>query len=396
MLLIFSLFFPVPLLMQFIHTLDPGKVIRWLGLIALYLALQSLLTEYLLENVVSPSSDSVIILFIDLFSVNAEQTIPTWYATVQLFVSAGLLAVITAVKTQNRDPYGRYWAGLSLIFLYLSIDEGAVIHEIFSDALEVVYTPSGYLTFPWLIVFVPLVIIIGLLYLRFLVHLPARIRNLFILAGLCYIGGAVVVEAISANRYAADGGVTFPYLAIATVEELLEMWGVALFIYALLSYMVVTGITAVFTPNPTLSNYQPSTTSRKPLLVATITLVIILNIAIIAWAFQQQSTPIEAIDTPFYQLVSNEFEEQGVVILGINELITADNPNAPSFANSLLTLFEDVMVVTLPTSQVSIAFASPSLPFTSDTLSQLVQQSGETNFIILSTSDLRAIAANSP
>ena len=381
--------------MQFIRTLDPGKVIRWLGLIALYLALQSLLTEYLLETVVSPSSDSIIILFIDLFSVNAEETIPTWYATVQLFVSAVLLAGITAVKYQNLHPYAHHWAGLSLIFLYLSIDEGAVIHEIFSDALEVVYTPSGYLTFPWLIVFVPLVILIGLLYLRFLWHLPTRIRNLFILAGLCYIGGAVVVEAISANRYFADGGVSFPYLAIATVEELLEMWGVALFIYALLSYMKVEGITAVFTPTSTPTNIQPATTNHKPLRLAAIGLILITNIALIIWSFQQ-TTPVDATDTPFYQLVSNEFEEQGVVILGFNEMITADNPNAPTLANALLTLFDDVLVITLPATQISIAFASPSLPFSSDTLAQLAQQSGETDFTILETATLRAIAANTP
>ena len=74
--------------------------------------------------------------------------------------------MITAVKHQSHAPHTRYWAGLALIFT--------------------------------------------LLYLRFLFHLPPRIRNLFILAGVCYVGGAVIVEAISANRYSLDGGV--PYL----------------------------------------------------------------------------------------------------------------------------------------------------------------------------------------
>jgi hypothetical protein len=381
--------------MQFTQTLNPGKVIRWLGLIALYLALQSLLTEYLLEEVLRGSSDSIIIPFIDLFSVNAEQTIPTWYAAVQLFVTAVLLGVITAVKHHSRDPYTRYWTGLTFIFLYLSMDEGAVIHEIFSDTLDLFYNPGGYLTFAWLIVFVPLVILFGLLYLRFLFHLPSRIRNLFILAGLFYVGGAVIVEAISANRYALDGGVTFPYLAIATVEELLEMWGVVLFIYALLSYAILEGMTAVFTPTASLKDDQtPVRLRRKHLRLATLAFLLGANILLVIWALGQQTAPVNAADTPFYQLVTDRFDGQGVVILGINEMITADNPAAPSIANALLTLFEDVMVITLADDQISIAFASSHLPFNSDTLSQLAQQSGETNFTILSTPTLRTIAAH--
>jgi len=69
------------------------------------------------------------------------------------------------------------------------MDEGAVIHEIFSDALQVRFDTSGYLTFAWIIAFVPVVIVIALLYLRFLWHLPPSVRNLMIVAGLLYVGG---------------------------------------------------------------------------------------------------------------------------------------------------------------------------------------------------------------
>jgi hypothetical protein len=61
----------------------------------------------------------------------------------------------------------------------------------------------------------------------------------------------VVVEAISANRYYLDNGVSFPYLAIATVEEFCEMLGVVLFIYALLSYMAALEYRAVLRFMPT-------------------------------------------------------------------------------------------------------------------------------------------------
>lgn len=376
--------------MQFATTLNPRKIIRWLGFIALYLAAQSLINEYLLENVLFSTRNDLLVSFLDLFSVNAEQTIPTWYATILLLASAVLLAVITAVKRQTHDPYARYWAGLSLIFVYLSLDEGAAIHELFSTPLETTFNTTGYLAFAWLIVFVPLLLIFALFYLRFLLHLPPRIRNLFILAGLTYVGGAVIVEAISANRYALAGGVTFSYLAIATVEELLEMWGVALFIYALLSYMVLERISAVFTPNA--APEQKPAIPRQKLRLSVAALLLLVNVALISWAFMQRSAPAEATATPFYQLVSEQFEGQGVVILGINEAITADSPTAPSIITSLLTLFNDVMIVTLPDQQVSVAFASPQLPFDQAMLTQLARQSGEDNFTILDASALRAIA----
>ncbi len=380
--------------MQITQTLIPGKVARWLGLIALYLAMQSLVVEYLLENVVPGSNSGLIVSFMDLFSVNAEKTIPTWYATILLFVSAVLLAWITAVTRQTPDPHARYWAGLSLIFLYLSIDEGAAIHELFSIPLETTFNTSGYLTFAWLIVFVPLLAVFALLYLRFLLRLPPRIRNLFIVAGLFYVGGAVVVEAMSANRYALDGGVTFPYLAIATVEELLEMWGVVLFIYALLSYMALAGITAVIVPaNQTTA--VAATAVPKRLGLAFGIFLLVANSALLAWAFRQQSTALTAADTTFYQLATEQFADQGVVILGINELISTDNPAAPPLVASLLTLFDDVVVITLPTDQVSIAFAGPYLPFTTDTLAQLARESGETDFTILDGASLQVIAAGS-
>ncbi len=379
----------------------PRKIALFLGIIALYLAMQSLINEYLLENVLNSKSGDFALAFLDLFSVNAEETIPTWYATILLFAAAALLFFIAAVTRRNKEPYARHWLGLGIIFLYLSMDEGAVIHEILSDVLQARFDTSGYLTFAWIIVFVPIVIIIALLYLRFLFHLPASIRNLLIVAGLLYVGGAVIVEAISANLYDIEGGVTFPYLAIATVEETMEMLGVVVFIFGLLSYALREQMTAVvtFSAEPATAVSSDSGNNqlfRKRLFGVFVVLVIVLNVAMVSWANGQQTEPVAAdpSSTPFYRTVTEQYAGQGVIILGVNELIEADNPAATPIATSLLTLFDDVMVVTLPASQASIAFASPSLPFDQETLSEIVRQSGEEEFVILDTTAVRAIAEN--
>jgi hypothetical protein len=377
-------------------SLHPREIALFLSIIALYLTVQSLLNEYLLENVFNSESGDLLLAFLDLFSVNAEETIPTWYATLLLFAASVLLFFIAAIKRRNKEAYAYHWLGLGFIFLYLSMDEGAVIHEIFSDALQARFDTSGYLTFAWIIVFVPLVIVIALLYLRFLWHLPPSIRNLFIVAGLLYVGGAVVVEAISANLYDSGGGVTFPYLAIATVEETMEMLGVVVFIFALLSYAALEQITAVlaFPPQPAAAVSTPTYT--KWIIGTAVVLILTANVMIVSWAKTQQTEPV-AIDPrsiPFYRTVSEEYDGQGVIILGVSELIQAENPAAVPIATSLITLFDDVMVVSLPTANISIAFASPSLPFDQETLAEIVRESGEEEFVILETTAVRKIVEN--
>lgn len=389
--------------MRFEYTFNPRKVALFLGTLSLYLALQSLIGEYLLENVLPPETNELITSLIDLFSVNTEQTIPTWYSTLLLFICAVLLAFIATVKQKNQESYRHHWTGLGFIFLYLSMDEGAVIHEIFSDTLGITFNTTGYLAFAWLILFVPLVIVFTLFYLRFLFHLLPPIRNLFAIAGLVYVGGAVIVEAISANRWYLEGGVSFPYLAIATVEELFEMLGAVVFIFALLSYMAMFEYTAVvrFSAVTQPAHFAANDFgTRKPswvwLLAGVIILVVGFNGVLYTWAISQQEEPVtvDPQTIPFYQTVTERYAGQGVMILGINEVIEPDNPAAQPIAASLLTLFDDVMIVTLPATRTSIAFASAVLPFDENVLAEILRQSGETEFIILDTPDVRAVAEN--
>jgi hypothetical protein len=76
-----------------------------------------------------------------------------------------------------------------------------------------------------------------LAYLSFLARLPARTRRLLLTAGAVYVGGALGVESISGWQAAAHGEHNLGYHLIVTLEELCEMMGVVLFIYALLDYL---------------------------------------------------------------------------------------------------------------------------------------------------------------
>ncbi len=213
------------------------KVARILTIIALCLALFSIGARTIEEVIGEENLSALVFNFLWALGVDHEESIPTWYSTVLLFGCAGLLGIIALAKRGSQDRFARHWIGLAIIFLYLSMDEGAALHEIFTRPMRELFAATGVLFFAWVIIGIPLVLIFAVAYLRFLVHLPARIRNLFIMAGMMYVGGAVVVEGIAANQWYLNDGSTLFYSAISSVEEFFEMTGVIVLIYALLSYV---------------------------------------------------------------------------------------------------------------------------------------------------------------
>lgn len=181
-----------------------------------------------------------------LFDVNNENNIPSWYSSITLLLCSLLLWLISEVKSRRQDQYANYWKGLSIIFLLLSLDEVASIHELLIPLGYAAHT-SGFLFFIWVIPGIIFALSIAVIYFKFLMALPAKIRYLFLAAGVIYISGAVGFEMIGGyyfDVYVRENTLTYasglPALSMAmllAVEEFLEMLGILVFIYALLSYI---------------------------------------------------------------------------------------------------------------------------------------------------------------
>lgn len=117
---------------------------------------------------------------IELFDVYGEGNVPTWYSSSALLLCSMLLAVISIGERQVSDRgYVLHWRGLAGIFLLLSLDETAQLHDKVDAALDRVYDFGGFLTYAWVIPAAALLFILMLTYLGFLAHLPARIRCFF-------------------------------------------------------------------------------------------------------------------------------------------------------------------------------------------------------------------------
>ncbi len=212
--------------------LKPKKVTKLFAFTVMYLTLAHIVGQSIAFYLGFKSRFKPFVSWLDL---DAEQSIPTFYSSAALLFCSLLLAIVTFAKKKNGEQY-IYWLGLAIIFLFLSVDESLMVHEHLIDKVRTTLNTSGFLYFAWVVPYSIALIIFLLIYVKFIFNLPSKIRILFIIAGLIYISGALGIELIG-GRYSELYGYNVTYFVITTIEELLEMTGVVIFIYALMSYI---------------------------------------------------------------------------------------------------------------------------------------------------------------
>ncbi len=147
------------------------------------------------------------------------------------------------------------------------------------------------------------VVIFALAYLKFLLNLPPRIRDLFIIAGLTYVSGALLIEAISADQWYLNDGTSLLYSSIGSLEELCEMLGGVVFIYALLLHIEQVQMTVHPATETTLQTSLLSSTRQelnkirpKVAQVKKAPLLIVffggLNLILVQWVLAREMTAL--------------------------------------------------------------------------------------------------------
>ncbi len=151
----------------------------------------------------------------ELFNLDAEANVPTWFGSILLLRCALASA--------------RYTRALAAVFVALSIDEVAMVHERAAAAL-LERSPGSAL--PWLLGGV-VVAALGTALVPALRRLPAAARARAAAAGALYVAGALGVEALG-QRFARRHGWWNPgYVGLAALEEAMEMAGAILYVDAL-------------------------------------------------------------------------------------------------------------------------------------------------------------------
>lgn len=190
------------------------------------------LAEYRLRSVSWSLSDLA-----RRFTVDSENSVPAWYSSNLLLAAAVLLAVTAAVAFHQRDRWWKHWAALASLFCLLSLDEAASFHEAFILPMQRHFGAHGIFFFAWVIPGAIFVMLVGLAFLKFVWNLDRATRSRFITAGAIFVGGALGLEFVGGAFMDSLGEESILYILTAAVEETCEMFGVTLFIIAILQHL---------------------------------------------------------------------------------------------------------------------------------------------------------------
>jgi hypothetical protein len=236
--------------MYFTLPMFPKKIARsliFLTLIFIFISFAGQLSLYFLPDF--PGRD----ILIEEFNVDEEANFPSLYSTLLLLGCAILLGIIAKAKKRERDRYSFHWQFLSLIFVYLSLDELLSLHEYLAQPLKRSFGFSGFLYHAWVVPAIILLLVFFLSFTKFFFALPPKTRFLVLIAAMLYVSGSLGMEILGGKYADWYGEENLVYQIFVTIEESLEMLGMVAFLYALLMYIkrtVIGKIHAIIDFNP--------------------------------------------------------------------------------------------------------------------------------------------------
>ena len=170
--------------------------------------------------------------FFDAINLDEEFNLTAIYSGLLLYASSFLLKEI-AISSQGGKR--RDWMLLSKVFLFLAFDEVFQVHELFViPGLRQYLHPS--LASIWVIPYGILFALFSFKFIPFFLKLRNKVSVLSLISGGVYVSGAIVFEALNSWLVRTDqiSRSSFYYELISGFEELFEMLGIIIFLYALM------------------------------------------------------------------------------------------------------------------------------------------------------------------
>ena len=174
-------------------------------------------------------------IFLKLFFLDEEKTIPAWFSSCILWTS-GIGVLVISVLEQDK-LFKKYWFIIGLSLFYVSLDEMISLHENGSKIVDSfifrnIQLPD-FLQNAWVIPAMVLVLIFFVYLIPFFANLERQIRLLLYVSASIYLFGAVCCEMFG-GYFLVNSMETF-YRFACTLEETLEMIGVVVFFHVISS-----------------------------------------------------------------------------------------------------------------------------------------------------------------
>lgn len=184
---------------------------------------------------------------------NSEKNLPTIFSSLLHLFASILLAYVgsSELRIKNRKVF---WYGMSLIFLFLSLDEILRIHESIEGHSFLLIKTSGTFIYGWIVPYSIALLVVGFIFYKPLLELPKKTLIHFISAGFIFILGAIGIENITGGytwQEDLDPTIINKYpeiFLLSTLEELLEMLGISYFIYSICRFIDIYKIPSAVIP----------------------------------------------------------------------------------------------------------------------------------------------------
>jgi hypothetical protein len=189
----------------------------------------------------------------ELFNLDAEQNVPTWFSTVQLAAVALLCIACSAIEnrlTTRRLADRLGWLTLAGLFVVLSVEESVGLHErvssdtnlvpvlnrVFGGEAPLVRNVFGHgYRYSWVVFYAPLILLAVIFLLRFATRhfRPQPHVRGALLTGTCLFILVIIAEALSKSQ--DEHPRLLNMLMIG--EEFTEMLGATVFAFGFLMYL---------------------------------------------------------------------------------------------------------------------------------------------------------------
>lgn len=216
-----------------IISIKPGYVLKaTLGFIVVLLLLHAA-ALVLHHGMDSPYAKG----FVPLVHLDFEKNLPTTFAFLLLLFAAAL-ASLTTRNEARAGRSGRVWLFIAAAFAFVAFDEILGFHEAFGEFLH--QRVDGLPFFTWIVPYGLAAGLVGLILLPWFFRLERSTRIGLGLSVLVFVSGALGMELLASGyyeqRFDEPGAIerTFFGDILSSIEETMELLGVALFNFTLL------------------------------------------------------------------------------------------------------------------------------------------------------------------
>ncbi len=185
-----------------------------------------------------------------------EGNLPTWFSSAQLLVLAFLFAAIYLFERYERPlrKTALVWLLCAAGALFLSIDEGAALHEMVGSAMDSIIDDAdrgtwirelrSFPSYYWMLIYVPIALPVAITVIIYLWP-KLGVERYAVLAGAsCFLIGAVGLDFLE-GMFSAPGHKPIPVTLggetvlfdIFLLEECLEMIGISMILCAFLQHL---------------------------------------------------------------------------------------------------------------------------------------------------------------